>query len=103
MNSVGIVDEIVVFDLQNKIKNMKICLKDLRDTYDNDGEHPHRARYLCYAMDYIVDSISVDKRGLDVVRKEFADYADICWLSVINGNHHWNYNCEANCEDNAIE
>ena len=84
----------VISELRNTITNMKICLGDLRETYFRDGTHPYRDRYLCYAMDYIINNVSIATETLDIVRKDFADYADICYLSVINNNHHWEENCE---------
>ena len=89
--------------LINIIENMKECLKYSRETYYNDGEYPHRARYFCYAMDYIINQISIDNKDPKFIRKEFADYADICYTSILNNNHHWKYNCEINdCSDNQV-
>jgi hypothetical protein len=57
MNSDNIVSQNRESDMLRIIENMKICLKDLRETYYYDGDHPYRYRYLCYAIDNIINDI----------------------------------------------
>lgn len=65
-------------DKDQIIENMKTCLKIISDAYGENGGHPHRDRYTCYAMNEIIEKVSKDTRTTKVVVDEFCNKYDIC-------------------------